>query len=706
MERIDIPFSAKNIPVPRKELYETMFIEKSIHLLTRVRWRAWHILNPDKKDTKETYGFPTCRTAPVLKETEYFEKEVLGMIKRIKFSDVPVGVFQKKLIEQASTIRKCKEIIIPADKTSNYYKMDPKEYKKALTESVSKEYKKDKDNTEWKINKEAAKLTKKMELDDRIPVFKKNEAFLTVKDHKEDWPGKVDYRLVNPAKSHVGKISKGMLDKIIQEVKEVKGLNQWKSTGNATDWFKNIENKEEKEFIKWDIVSFYPKITEELFNKALDFESTVVEISDDEREVFKNSHKAMICTGGENWVKKGDSSFDTTIGSLDGAETCELVGLYLLNEVNKILPEGGLYRDDGLAVAKLSGPQWASTEKEMHRMFKENGLQITIVKGMKRTDFLDVVMDLETGMISPFCKPNNRIKYINTQSNHPSNIIKELPNSINSRISAISSNKEIFDREIGTYREALEQAGYSNPDLNFKERKEKSKNRKRKIMWFNPPFSKTVDSDITKMFNAILIKCFPKDNILHKAFNKNNVKISYSCTPNIAQIISSHNKKVMRDFEEKEAGWREKKWCNCRGGEETCPVEGKCQKEGVLYEGKIEVEGENAKKYIGGCATTFKIRWSNHKKSFNHEKHKHDTALSSYFWEKKAEGKNPEITWRLIKSARPYTPESDKCFLCLEEKVLIAKADPDENINKRTEMLAKCRHKAKHLLSAMSGRRR
>ena len=41
-----------------------------------------------------------------------------------------------------------------------------------------------------------------------------------------------------------------------------------------------------------------------------------------------------------------------------------------------------------------------------------------------------------------------------------------------------------------------------------------------------------------------------KNSQLHKIFKKNNTKLSYSCTPNIEQIISGHNKKVMREYEE------------------------------------------------------------------------------------------------------------------------------------------------------------
>ena len=56
-----------------------------------------------------------------------------------------------------------------------------------------------------------------------------------------------------------------------------------------------------------------------------------------------------------------------------------------------------------------------------------------------------------------------------------------------------------------------------------------------------------VSSNIGKCFFTILDKHFLKSHSLHKIFNRNNVKISYSSMPNIASIINSHNKKVIND---------------------------------------------------------------------------------------------------------------------------------------------------------------
>ena len=60
------------------------------------------------------------------------------------------------------------------------------------------------------------------------------------------------------------------------------------------------------------------------------------------------------------WIKKsGDSNFDITMGSFDGAELCELVALFILYTIAKEyeLNTAGLYRDDGLCCFhNISGP--------------------------------------------------------------------------------------------------------------------------------------------------------------------------------------------------------------------------------------------------------------------------------------------------------------------------------------------------------------
>ena len=121
-------------------------------------------------------------------------------------------------------------------------------------------------------------------------------------------------------------------------------------------------------------------------------------------------------------------------------------------------------------------------------------------------------------------------------------ILKQMPKSIEKRISETSSNKDIFDESIKPYKDALKESGFSEA-LNYiaPTTNKKQKNRKQKIIWFNPPFSKSVKSNIGRIFLRLLPKHFPWNHTMHKIFNRNTVKVSYSCLRNISSIISPHN---------------------------------------------------------------------------------------------------------------------------------------------------------------------
>ena len=138
------------------------------------------------------------------------------------------------------------------------------------------------------------------------------------------------------------------------------------------------------------------------------------------------------------------------MGSYDGAEICELVGLYLLCESLAHLcgkENVGLYRDDGLAVVRnLSGSQTDRMRKWMVQCFKDNVLQIAMEINLQITEFLDVTLDLPGDKYYPYRKPNNELLYINSASNHPPSITKQLPNMINRRVSDISCNENEFDK--------------------------------------------------------------------------------------------------------------------------------------------------------------------------------------------------------------------------------------------------------------------
>ena len=134
------------------------------------------------------------------------------------------------------------------------------------------------------------------------------------------------------------------------------------------------------------------------------------------------------------------------MGSYDGAETCELIGIYMLSLIApKFKDEVGLYRDDGLAVCKATPKEIEKTKKEVCNEFKSKGLMITIDANKKIVHFHDVIFDLTDGSYKPYMKPNNKLSYVHQQSNHPPALLKNIPLNINKRLTNISSSKEVFD---------------------------------------------------------------------------------------------------------------------------------------------------------------------------------------------------------------------------------------------------------------------
>ena len=108
---------------------------------------------------------------------------------------------------------------------------------------------------------------------------------------------------------------------------------------------------------------------------------------------------------------------------------------------------------------------------------------------------------------------------------------------------------------------------------------------------------------------------------------------------------------------------------------------------------------DNTRVYIGLAHTTFKDRYRNHKKAFNNPEYKHDTSLSTFIWSEKQKAKTPTITWKIIKQAAPYNNISKKCRLCLEEKLaIISYTNSNQLLNKRNELVSKCRHQNNFLL--------
>ena len=680
-------------------------IEKFI---IRLRWKVYWFKNPQQGDVerKETYGFNPASKPPWDIDIRDFEEDLIRMVSEIEMKSFD-NPLQARMKKDLTRINSSKKMIVSADKTSNLYMMEVEDYKKLHTKEIQKEYKVARENQAVRINCEAAKIVRRMDLDDRVEAMAMKKSFLTIKDHKPDWPRKIHTRLINPCKSNLGIISKSFLDRINHEVRQSIKLAQWKNTKQVVEWFNGLMNKERLRFVKWDINNFYPSISEELLNKALAYAETLTYVSAEEREIIFHCRKCLLVDSeGREWVKSMDSNFDVTMGAGDGAEVCELVGIFLMSKLEEenIFDEGegGIYRDDCLGAIRGGGVRAEAASKKIHRVFNKEGLKVTMEAHSKKVDFLDVILDLSTEVHQPYSKPEAILSYVSTQSSHPASILKAIPAGIAARLSSNSSSKEVFEKEVEVYNEALHQAGYDE-ELKYREDSSITKKcrRRRNILWFNPPWSSNVRTDVGRKFLSMIRHHFPKHSSLHSLINTKTTKISYSTCPNVSYYIKAHNSKLLRDDEESM-----RYGCNCRGGVEKCPLRGECLTPAVVYKAEVVemVKGmEEKKRYFGLTAGEFKDRWRNHLTDFKYPSKRTSTRLARHIWgiKDRAMDSNlvPNIKWQIVSTHQPYQRGGRKCNLCLAEKTLIAKDVEDNLLNKRSEIANKCLHKLKHKLS-------
>ena len=116
---------------------------------------------------------------------------------------------------------------------------------------------------------------------------------------------------------------------------------------------------------------------------------------------------------------------------------------------------------------------------------------------------------------------------------------------IGKRLSDISSDKKHFEKAALIYNETLKNSGF-NETLKVLPTIPTRCHRGRNIIWFNPPFSSNVKTNVEKLFLNLLRKHFPRHHKYYKLFNENDVKISYSCMPNIILSIKQQFQKLLQ----------------------------------------------------------------------------------------------------------------------------------------------------------------
>ena len=170
--------------------------------------------------------------------------------------------------------------------------------------------------------------------------------------------------------------------------------------------------------------------------------------------------------------------------------------------------------------------------------------------------------------------------------------------------------------------------------------------------------------------------------------------------PNLKSIINSHNHKMIDKVADSN-----KKSCNCITSQQY-PLNQLCLIKNTLHKAVISSDLPNYtdKVYIGISEPPFKLCYANHIKSFNIARYKNDTELSKEVCRIKEKNGKPSIKWSIIKKCLPYQPNKKRCALCLNEKTETATYWDTNLLNKKHELVSKCRHMNKYMLASFDSK--
>ena len=128
----------------------------------------------------------------------------MDMIKSLEFKRVN-NEFQSYLRNDIRQIRQSNNLFVSADKSRNIYKVNKASYEQMMHENVTKTYKKCSTNECNCINFKAKQIASRLKIDDLVQKLDKNEAYVTIKDHKEEFSDEMSCRPINPSKTDIGK---------------------------------------------------------------------------------------------------------------------------------------------------------------------------------------------------------------------------------------------------------------------------------------------------------------------------------------------------------------------------------------------------------------------------------------------------------------------------------------------------------------------
>ena len=205
--------------------------------------------------------------------------------------------FHRKLKKDNLNRKSSPDAYVFADKDTSIYNLPPQDYKKLLHENITKSYKKSPPSLEKSINLEAKEIAAGVKLDDRIEYMTKAPAYKDDKD--QHFRSAHPFRLINPCKSEIGKISKSILENINRNLLKLLQVNQWRNSESVIKWFYSIENKSQCKFIQLDITEFYASVSGKILNNAVLFAQQYINIPEKDLRIIKHCRKSLLYNNNE-----------------------------------------------------------------------------------------------------------------------------------------------------------------------------------------------------------------------------------------------------------------------------------------------------------------------------------------------------------------------------------------------------------------------
>ncbi|GAB1604561.1 hypothetical protein Ahia01_000737600 [Argonauta hians] len=758
--------SMKDIPYPNQEEHLQLLTHSIVNLIQKIRWKTWIYNNKENKNNNVEGDtnliefkkeFKTTRTPPPNHLLAPLERDLLNIVSELRFK--PVGKtkskFQKKLDKIINKIKFDKDILVLADKTGNSYFLKPEKYVKLVYKELRSNYKVAKYDDLTEINTIGYNIITKLNLESRTTPYAPSTPWITIKDHKPNFAVNLPTRLICPTKNDLAKISRIILSKTIPALRLKIKLTQWDYTKQVIEWFYALNKSIRTKFLQVDISNYYASITPELLNKALLLAKKYTNLNDTDIDTILHARKTLITFGDKLWTKSNNANlFDITMGSDDSAQVTDIVGIYILHEIQNRFPqlEGGAYRDDFLLVTNSTNRNYDRVKKELHHIFNTMNLKIEIQNEYRKINYLDVTLDLDNQTVEPYHKQNEMINYINAESNHPRHMKDAIVTSIATRVSTLSHDITKFEKHSNRYNNALTKAGYTtrikyvkqysaNPQeqiINNTNHNGQSRNRHnnnnnnwrnsrhtraykkpskrykgRDVIWFNPVFNLDVTTKIGKKFFEALEKNIPKGHKYRCLFNKNTIKLSYTTAPNLKAYINKYNNIKLKRYFNKlnkvkhisptntnnltDNEIEHSNRCNCRT-RASCPGTNICRKTNVVYQCRVTTNNNsiNDKFYVGQTTTELKVRVANHNHTFRTRGKRYSTSLANYIWYLREQNLQYKVAWRIVRRAGPANNIRNICRICTTELTTILRHNHKNRLlNKPTENIATCQHRQK-----------